>query len=360
MRHLIVLLSISTLLMSCSSSQKTVSGNDWMFKRFVRAESHNPILGPDASLDFKCPLRRQKIDWAKANVFNPAAVVRHGKVCMLFRAQDERGTSRIGLAKSSNGFDFSKKQKPVFFPDEDNMKAYEWPGGCEDPRIVQRKDGLYIMTYTAYDGHTARLCLASSKNLKTWDKHGLLLKGNKYRDHWSKSGAIVCERQGSRMVARKINGKYYMYWGDTDLFMACSEDLINWEALEDNNGDLIRVMQPRAGMFDSRLVEPGPFALLNKEGIVLIYNSANSASNGDKTLPADAYSVGQALFSKTHPEQLLARSDRYLLSPENMFEQNGSVSNVCFVEGMVWFKNHWFIYYGGGDSQIAVAECWEN
>jgi len=359
MRIATILLVCTSFFAACESTQKMVSNDSWMFGDFVRSDDHNPIMEPDVKLDFKCPMRQKKLQWAEKNVFNPAAIVRDDRVWLLFRAQDVSGTSRIGLADSRDGFDFQKREEPVLYPDRDAMTQFEWDGGCEDPRIVRRPDGLYIMTYTAYDQHTARLCVASSKDLKRWEKHGLVMSEYKYRDLWSKSGAIVCERQGSKIEAKKIKGKYRMYWGDTDLFMATSDDLISWRPLEDKNGNLIRVMQPRTGMFDSQLVEPGPFALLRKQGIVLIYNSANSASNGDKTLGADVYSVGQALFSSSKPEKLIGRSDKYLLTPTRYFEKEGSVVNVCFVEGMVWYKDHWFIYYGGGDSRIAVAECWE-
>lgn len=37
------------------------------------------------------------------------------------------------------------------------------------------------------------------------------------------------------------------------------------------------------------------------------------------------------------------------------YEKIGEVNNVCFVEGLVYFKNKWFLYYGTADSKIAVA-----
>ena len=37
------------------------------------------------------------------------------------------------------------------------------------------------MTYTAYNGKTARLSSASSKDLIKWKKHGPVLKDKKYR-----------------------------------------------------------------------------------------------------------------------------------------------------------------------------------
>ncbi len=330
-----------------------------MFKTFERLDEFNPLMTPDSKPEFHCPIRKKDVDWEAKSVFNPTAVVKDGRVWLLYRAQDKHGTSRIGIANSRNGTEFKKNPAPVLHPDFDTMKDFEWEGGCEDPRVVRRDDGLYVMTYTAYDGKTARLCLASSRDLMNWEKHGVVLTDKKYHDYWSKSGAIVCKRDGNQIVAKKIKGKYWMYWGDTDLFMASSDDLVSWQPLEDKKGKPTRVMMPRPGLFDSRLVEPGPFALIKKDGIVLLYNSANSASSGDKTLGADAYSVGQALFSAKKPWQLLARSDKYLITAERDFEQVGLVANVCFLEGMVWVNGRWLMYYGAGDSKIAVAESGE-
>lgn len=344
------------LLASCSGGQKALTGDAWMAKSIQRFDDYNPVLEPSSRPEYYCPIRKKRVEWEEKSVFNPAAVVKDGRVWLLYRAQDKHGTSRIGLANSRDGLEFRKNAVPVLRPDHDTMKDFEWEGGCEDPRVVQRDDGLYVMTYTAYDSKTARLCLATSRDLVSWEKHGPLFTDRKYRDLWSKSGAIVCERDGNKIVARKVKGKYWMYWGDTDLFMAYSDDLVSWRPMEDKKGNLSRVMMPRPGYFDSRLVEPGPFALLRKEGILLLYNSANSASNGDKTLGADTYSVGQALFSSKNPWELRARSDKYLLTPEHDYEREGQVANVCFLEGMAWVNGRWLLYYGAGDSKIAVAE----
>src|SRR5687768_7570920 len=118
----------------------------------------------------------------------------------------------------------------------------------------------YVMTYTAYDGHVARLMVATSKDLQHWIKHGTVLQG-RYKNTWSKSGAIVAKENGSQIIATKIQGKYWMYFGDTDLFIATSDDLIHWTPHEED-GQLKSVLKPRQGHFDSRLVESGPYALL--------------------------------------------------------------------------------------------------
>ncbi len=351
------------ILSAIASGQKTSGKDAWMLPPAVKLDDYNPILEPDGKAQFFCPVRKKNLKWEEKDVFNPAAVVKDGWVWMLYRAEDTTGnvagTSRVGLAKSRDGIQFRKNQIPVLFPDNDSIKAFEWEGGCEDPRVVKGNDSTYIMTYTAYDGTTARLCVATSRDLVMWKKHGLAFGSGKYRDTWSKSGAIVCELVGSEVIARRIKGKYQMYWGDTDIFLATSDDLIHWTPVEDKKGNLISALKPRSGSFDSKLVEPGPFALLRKEGILLLYNSANNAKNGDKSLPDMSYSVGQALFSDAKPEKLIARADNHFLHPERDYEIKGQVNNVCFLEGMVWHKDRWLLYYGTADSKIAVAECKE-
>ncbi|MFO7620623.1 MAG: glycoside hydrolase family 130 protein [Bacteroidales bacterium] len=329
---------------------------DWALTGFIKADSINPILSPSPDQVFECPVSRKEVRWEERNVLNPSAVVKDGKVWLIYRAQDNEMTSRLGLAISNDGLHFTKEPSPVFYPDNDSMNMYEWKGGVEDPRIVETDDGRYLLTYTAYDGRTARLCLASSVDLRNWIKHGPVLDDDKYRDMWSKSGAIVSELKNGKVVATKINGKYWMYFGDTDLFMATSDDLTHWEAVENQeNKKLISVLHPRPGYFDSRLVEPGPYALLTEWGILLIYNSSNALNNNDPGLPAYTYAAGQALFDREAPYKLIDRLDHYFIYPDKPFEITGEVNNVCFVEGLVWFKDKWFLYYGTADSKIAVA-----
>jgi predicted GH43/DUF377 family glycosyl hydrolase len=343
-----------------NSTQKDKSAGEstmnWAMLGFVKADSINPILNPSIDQVFFCPLNKKEIRWEEKNVLNPSAVVKDGKVYLIYRAQDSLMTSRLGVAISEDGFHFTKEPSPVLYPGIDSMQQYEWKGGVEDPRIVEGENGVYILTYTSYDGKTARLCVASSKDLKNWTKHGLVLKEEKYRNTWSKSGAIVSELVDSKIVAAKIKGKYWMYFGDTDLFVATSDDLIHWTVIEsDETKKMISVLHPRPGYFDSRLVEPGPFALVREQGILLIYNSSNAPNYNDPDLPQFTYSASQALFDKENPYKLIDRLDGYFIYPDKPYEKTGEVNNVCFVEGLVFFKNQWLLYYGTADSKIAVA-----
>jgi beta-1,2-mannosidase len=340
---------------SISSQQKP--DTTWAITAFTKVDSVNPVLLPGDNT-FTCPILKKEIRWEDKDVFNPAAVVKDGKVFLLYRAEDRigkyAGTSRLGLAVSDDGLHFSKRKEPVFFPDNDSLKVYEWEGGVEDPRVVEREDGTYVLTYTAYDGNVARLLVASSPDLIKWKKHGLVLKG-KYKDTWSKSGAIVARQEGSRIIATKVNGKYWMYFGDTDLFLASSDDLISWMPVEENNS-LKSVLKPRSGKFDSRLVESGPYALMRDQGILLIYNSMNLDSAGrDERISPGTYCAGQALFNKDNPSELIDRLENSFMCPDKPYELEGQVNRVCFLEGLVPFNNRWFLYYGTADSKIAVA-----
>ncbi|MFC1746798.1 hypothetical protein ACFLZR_00500, partial [Candidatus Neomarinimicrobiota bacterium] len=152
------------------------------FEEFIKYD-HNPILSPRGN------------GFESDGVFNPAAIVVNDTIYLFYRAQDENGRSSIGLAKSVDGINFERNPEPLIVAEED----YEIPGGCEDPRIVRVLD-TYYLTYTAYDGNTARLALASSNDLLHWEKHGPLLPSS----GWTKSGAIITEQ---------VNGRYGMYFG---------------------------------------------------------------------------------------------------------------------------------------------------
>ena len=351
-----LLITVFLIVSIWNCTNKPVENTRSWLVPFDKVDSVNPVL-QSGSNTFYCPILRKEIQWENKDVFNPAAVVRSNKVYLVYRAEDTigvfNGTSRLGLAVSDDGFHFTKESAPVFYPDNDSLKIYEWEGGTEDPRIVESESGEYLMTYTTYDGVTARLCLATSTDLHQWKKFGPILQG-KFKNRWSKSGAIVSRRIGSRIVAEKINDKYWMYFGDTDLFMAWSEDLIHWNPVLEND-DLKPVLKPRPGKFDSRLVESGPYALVTEQGILLIYNGMNLDEGGDPALAKGAYCGGQALFDLNDPTKLIDRKEEYFIKPDKPYETEGQVNQVCFLEGLVYFNDHWFLYYGTADSKIAVA-----
>lgn len=259
--------------------------------------------------------------WEGLAVFNPAVIHDGQEYLMLYRAQDRRGVSRLGLARSQDGVTFAREARPVFEP-----ATPEEAGGVEDPRLVKFGD-RYFMTYTAFDGRsTARLNLATSADLRTWTRHGSLFKTG-----WSKAGA---------MLGTPVNGLNFMYFGDKEIRLATSRDRLSWTPEE------TPVLRPRPGTWDEGGVEPGPPPILTERGILLIYNGRDRNN---------VYAVGAALFDRFDPGVLLARSETPILTVQTAWEKAGTVPNVVFAEGLVVRGGRMEVYYGGGDRVIGRA-----
>ena len=338
----------------------------WMLGPFSKPADVNPVLSPSPAATFRSPLSDSLVRWEAFATFNPAAVVRDGKVFVLYRAEDASGesiigghTSRIGLAESNDGLLFTRHPEPVLFPANDAQHANEWPGGVEDPRIVEAEDGRYILTYTQWNRDVPRLAVATSRDLVQWEKHGpafAAAAGGKYLTSESKSGAILSRLVGDRIVATRVNGKFWMYYNVPYVLIATSDDLVHWTPVEDANGRALAVLSPRPGYFDSWLVEAGPPPLLTEHGIVVLYNAGNSRAYGDPSLPERQYTGGQALFDAQNPIRLVARSDGPFIRPTEPYEKSGQyVEGTTFVEGLVRFKGRWLLYYGTADSRVGVA-----
>lgn len=340
---------------------------DWALGGFVRLEKANPIITPNPSNQFDCPMQDKKIGWEESDVFNPAATVKDGKIYVLYRAEDNsatgigKRTSRIGLAESEDGIHMKRRKTPVMYPDKDNMKEYEWEGGCEDPRVTMTEDGLYVMAYTSWNRKVARLCIATSHDLVKWEKHGPAFAkayNGRFKDIFCKSGSMVTTIKDGKQVLTKIDGKYFMYWGEHAVYAATSDDLVNWTPILDEKNELATVIKPRPQYFDSALTECGPPAILTDKGIVLLYNGKNQTNDSkrDKRFTAGAYCAGQILTDPKEPMKVLQRLDVPFFRPMASFEKSGQyVDGTVFIEGLVFFKNKWYLYYGCADSQVSVA-----
>lgn len=338
----------------------------WALGPFIRPVNANPILSPDSQSVFFDPMSKKNVAWEAGDVFNPAAAIKGNKIYVLYRAEDKsamgigKRTSRLGMAESSDGIKMKKTSKPVFYPNEDGQKQNEWPGGCEDPRIAVTDDGLYVMLYTQWNRKVARLAVATSRDLKNWTKNGpafLKAYNGQFKDMFCKSGSVVTKIKNGKQVIVKINGKYMMYWGERFMNIATSDDLINWKPTLDENGKLDLIVKPRAGYFDSDLTECGPPAIVTNKGILVLYNGKNKGGDGrDTNYTANTYAAGQILFDKNKPSKVIARLDKPFFVPEESFEKSGQYpAGTVFIEGLVFFKNKWYMYYGCADSRVGIA-----
>jgi predicted GH43/DUF377 family glycosyl hydrolase len=340
----------------------------WELGPFVRPTSGNPVITPSKTAVFDDPISKAPVHWEALHTFNPAAIVRNGKVYVLYRAEDDSGTmeigmhtSRLGLAVSEDGIHFTPQATPVFYPAEDEQKAREWPGGVEDPRLVESEDGTYVLTYTQWNRKTYSVGIATSKDLLNWTKQGPAFgTTGKYGDLMYKSAGIVTKVQNGRLIAARINGTYFMYWGEIHVHLATSSDLIHWTPVESlvpgGRGEPIELLSARPGHFDSSFPETGPPPVLTKKGIVVIYNGKNAPENGDPDLGPNAYAAGEALFASDGPDRLMARSEKPFFFPQMPYEKTGQyAAGTTFAEGLVMFHGKWFLYYGCADSLVGVA-----
>ncbi len=274
----------------------------------------NPILKP-----------KEGNEWESQAIFNCAAVGENGHIHLLYRAvgEYEDYISRFGYAVSEDGINFQRFDKPVFEPQED-FESF----GCEDPRVTRIEDTFYI-TYTALfaaTGNRGRVALASTKDFKSFHRHGVILPG--------------MDDKNAVLFPEKINGKYVMFHRlGGDIRIAYSDDLTHWDGHE-------IVMQPRAGSWDCTRIGAGAPPLKTENGWLMFYHGYNEQK---------VYRLGVALFDLAEPVKLIARQDDPILEPEEDYELNGDVPNAVFVCGIVEKDDSYYVYYGGADKVIAVA-----
>ena len=293
-------------------------------------------------------IRPQRGGPAADAVFNPAAIVHNGRVGLLCRAidftrkpsgPDNWSVSTLVWAWSDDGFNFVLDDAPAFDPEPDSP----YQGGFEDPRLVKAGDE-YVLTFTGVrDFDRTPGLIAFSRDLKHWEWGGEVLPG--------RAIAIVNE---------KIDGWYYGYWGNSSVFLARSRDLRSWELLKEP------ALRPRSGYFDELLCESAAPPLLTDDGILLFYNGdrgrfpARRFARG--VMPCyvhdilwTCYSTGWALFDRSDPARLIARSAEPVLVPDCLYEIFGISFYTVFAQGYVEFKGRRFLYYGCADMRIGVA-----
>lgn len=296
----------------------------------------NPVLTPRGET------------WESGSVYNPAAVVVDDRVALLYRAHAADIVSHVGLAWSDDGYAFKREREPVLSPSTGYDRC-----GVEDPRVTL-VDGTYYLTYSGWDGERALLCLATSSDLYTWQKHGPLFPdfdtfqpqgrevppGPAVVGPWSKAGGIL---------PQKVGDHYLMFFGEGSIWTATSSDLLHWTPT--GRDDEPPMMAPRPGTFSDFLVEVGPPPLVTDDGLVLLVHNA-AVKNADGSV---RYTAGQALVHPDRPHEVLAELTRPFLEPTTHEDMVGLVSNVTFVEGLVWFRDRWLAYYGQSDSTVGVA-----
>ena len=265
-----------------------------------------------------------------------------------------------------------RDEAPLIFP-QFNYESQ----GTEDARIV-KIDGLYYLTYTAYDGINALGALATSTDMKTWVKLGIIVPQITYKDFVLSTNPNnelntkyvryniherLFDSQGNIELVwdknliffpRKIDGKlYFLHRIKPDIQIVVSVKSIEelTQAFWQNyflNFDKWIILTPK---FEHEVsyIGGGCPPIETKEGWLIIYHGVHDSLKGY------VYSACAALLDLNNPVKEIARLPYPLFKPEFQWELKGEVNNVCFPTGTALFDDTLYIYYGAADERIACA-----
>jgi predicted GH43/DUF377 family glycosyl hydrolase len=350
---LIVILAVAITVIYSVKGKKKARGKREPVE--LKRSPKNPIIRP-----------RQEKGWDSQGSFNPAAVKVDGKTHLLYRAVGSEGVSRIGHASVKNGADVDERSpRPVYEPSagfdlpeagemekprEYNPMFYtsggSW-GGCEDPRAVVIDDRIY-MTYVAFGGwNSVRIALTSisirdfRKRLWNWKKAVFISPPGQVNKNWV-------------LFPEKIKGKYAI------LHSIAPKILIDYvDSLEHfPKGFYIKSSGQHGGggyhdikrekFWDNQVRGAGAPPLKTKLGWLLLYHAVDKRDPGK-------YKVGAMILDSKEPTKILYRAPAPILSPKMCYENDGK-PGVVYASGAVIVGSKLFIYYGGGDKNVCVAE----
>lgn len=281
--------------------------------------------------------------WESFATFNPGAIAIKGKTYLFYRAMSQDNTSTVGLAITTDNLTIDERlPNPIYVPREDfeSKKKENGNSGCEDPRVMIIKDRLY-MCYTAYDSIHAPRVAVTSISVKDFLKRNFI---------WDKPALITPEGIDDKdacIFEEKINGKYLVFHRiGTDI---CADYIDTLDFEKERIDKCISILSPRTGMWDSSKVGISGPPIKTKYGWLLFYHGVSKRHN--------TYRIGVALLDLKDPTLVLARSTDPVFEPTEDYEKIGIVNNVVFPCGAVVKKDKVYIYYGGADKVVGVAEC---
>jgi beta-1,2-mannobiose phosphorylase / 1,2-beta-oligomannan phosphorylase len=320
-------------------------------------------------------------------VLNPASArSRQGDLYLFPRVVAEGNYSRIAIAKVR----FDDADNPVgvermglvMEPQERYETAGPKSGGVEDPRItyVPLLD-LYVMTYVALGEHGPRICLATSEDLFSWKRLGLLqfaqIDGVDFNRCDNKDCVLfplpVEDPEGRSALAFLHRPNYLVMnshgvaeWltppGVTDRrpsiwisYVAVDRARADIQGLTQLDGHQL-LAQP-IGNWEHHHIGSGAPPILSEEGWLLYYHGVVGMSPGGlQTTPARLeYRSGVMLLDRHDPRRVLNRSFRPVLKPRLRNEQHGIVPNVVFPTAVDVRGSRIDVYYGAADERIAAA-----
>src|SRR6476620_6778275 len=95
---------VTALALSATQAEPAhAQAQSWMLGPFEKPKAVNPVLTPSDERTMLSAFNDSIVHWEGYATFNPAAVVKDGKVYVLYRAEDATGQQRIGHHTSRLG-----------------------------------------------------------------------------------------------------------------------------------------------------------------------------------------------------------------------------------------------------------------
>lgn len=312
-------------------------------RSFLEKSQQNPILKPHG-----------EHPWESYQVFNPAALYSGDKIHLLYRALGKDGISRLGYAASRDGLGIAERlSHPVYtapkaedsggFDELAFRIAYEsgggW-GGCEDPRMVQIDDKIFVI-FVAFDGWASvRIGLTSIKlndflrKRWKWTHPVLISPPGQIHKNW----ILFPERIGGKYaILHSISPKILIDYFDTlDHFDEKTFIKSGYARIE------------RKGAWDNFVRGAGPPPIKTKHGWLLLYHATEKKED-------HKYKIGAMLLDLKNPTKVLYRSQKPILMPDEAYENEGHKAGIIYSCGAVVIDGQLFVYYGGADTVACVA-----
>jgi predicted GH43/DUF377 family glycosyl hydrolase len=276
--------------------------------------------------------------------FNPGVVEYKGQIIVLYRAYDRFRISRLGLAHSLDGIEFTQYQHPVIDTDPDD--PYERLG-IEDPRITFI-DGVYYILHSSASYHpVGRAADASgvTDHVPWRVRVGMHTTEDFERyHHW---GIILPDvpAKNATLLPEKVKDSFVLYYREYNpwyqrniLKVALTRDFKSWT-------DVRELAWPDSQAWQGVKLGLGSQPIVTPAGYLMVYHAV------DETF---TYRLGLMLFSKDDPTKMLWYSNA-VLEPERSWEREGYVPNVVYSCGALLRGQELWIYYGAADKVIGRA-----
>lgn len=308
-------------------------------------------------------LSKTGYDFENESVLNPAVIMDGGSIHFFYRAVHVRNYSTIGYCRLDSPLHVAERYDRPFLKPEFDYESH----GMEDPRIV-KIDGVYYLTYVAFDGVNALGALATSTDLQHFKRIGIIVPKIKYTDfdRLTKNNKELNEKylhynEGANYLAdkdfvffpRRINGKLiFLHRIKPDIQITAVNDLQDltdrfWENYFSNFAENI-ALAPKYP-HEICFLGSGCPPIETEHGWLVIYHGVKATEKRYE------YSCCVALLDLDDPKKEIARLPYPLFKPELDYELKGDVDDVCFPTGTALFDDKLYIYYGAADELIACA-----